>query len=74
MVANSNAPVIASVDGFATAAGCQLVAACHMAVCSHGLVVYRLRLVKLEEMVFGINFMLGKDTFCKKRGYLQLHF
>jgi len=36
MVANSNAPVIASVDGFATAAGCQLVAACHMAVCSHG--------------------------------------
>lgn len=34
MIASSPVPVIASVDGLATAAGCQLVAACHMAMCS----------------------------------------
>lgn len=34
LVAKSSAPILASVDGFATAAGCQLVAACHVAICS----------------------------------------
>lgn len=34
MISRSQVPVIASVDGFATAAGCQIVAACHMAICS----------------------------------------
>lgn len=33
-IINSPVPVIAKVDGFATAAGCQLVAQCDMAVCS----------------------------------------
>lgn len=33
LIHNTKTPIIASVSGFATAAGAQLVAACHMAVC-----------------------------------------